>query len=176
MHDRTELPDTPLQSRQVVNVLVPITPLLVARNHELSRGKVHRRALDLDTKGIPVEYSEEEIVLDPTVELVDDDSRLAGITFPPERGLVTRFRETISLGVFGERTPSLASTRGSPVNLNDGGDRGVPRPDKRRPGGDDPTLELERRRRMLLKQLSVALTSLDRREKTRKVIPARNRV
>lgn len=109
--------------------------------------------------------------MDPTVELVDDDSGLSRVPFPPEGGLILGLGKEIRVWVLGDGPPRLARTRGAPENLDDRRDVGATRLDGTCAGDLDATLVLERHHSMHLKEIVIRRTSLDSRPRRGEVIP-----
>lgn len=121
VEDLTEFGQAALQGLQVV-VLglylggVPVRPVLVGGNNEASSSKRAASTLELHLHRAVVEQAQQVVVLDPAVELVDDDSGLAVVSLPPD--LAVSLGEEIGVRETGSRRSGLAGS-GGPVEYQD---------------------------------------------------------
>lgn len=118
MGNLAELLDTPLESGEVVDVGVPLFPWLVAGDDEGGRPHVDEPALGLDLERVSVQKSQEGVVLEPTVELVEDDGELSVVAVPPLGAVAVGPGHDEGVRGLHDGLHGLARARGSPVDLD----------------------------------------------------------
>lgn len=118
--------DAALEGAGAVDVGVPVLPLLVGRENKTVSLELNEASLDGDANRIAVQQTQQQIVLDPAVELVDDDGVLALVAVEPDVAVGVGLGEDIGVRVLGDGLTGLARARVAPVDEDDGGGVGVP--------------------------------------------------
>lgn len=173
MFHRPELPDAALQRRLVLDVRVPVLPPLVAREDELGGGHFHKVPLDLDLQRVAVQDAQDEVILHPAVELVEDDSVLSTVPVPPDGPVAVRLGKYVGSGVLLDRFFGLSGARVAPVDGDGGGDVRVPPLSQGGPRIADTLRIFERDLGMVLEQFAVVRSLLDRLVRCTDVRPMR---
>jgi hypothetical protein len=145
----------------VLDVRVPVLPLFVACEHELSGGHLDEVPLDLDLQRVAVQDAQDEVVLHPAVELVEDDGVLAAVPIPPHGAVAVRLGQDVGPGVLLDGLLGLARPRVTPVDLDRRGDVGIPGLSEGRTCVADPLGIFERDLRVFLEQFAAVRSPLD---------------
>lgn len=118
MSDLAPLLDPALEGGTVVNVGVPVRPGLVGREDEAGGLELDEATLDRELQGVAVEDTEQQIVLDPAVELVEDDGVLPLVAVEPDVAVSVRLGEDVGVRVLVGSFASLAGAGLTPVDVD----------------------------------------------------------
>lgn len=92
-----------------VRVLIPISRMAVRSNNNMIGHTLDLSSFRLKEKWVSVAQSEQQVERQPTVEFVDDDDGLTGVSTPPVRSLFPIGVRISSHGISGLSGPSRSN-------------------------------------------------------------------
>lgn len=156
-----ELLDAALECRLVVDVGVPLGPRLVRRENKARSLELRESSLDGDRYLITVEHAQEHVILDPSVELVDEDGLLSVVHVPPEVAVVVGLGEDEGVGIVGCGLAGFARAGLSPEDEDLGGLRGITSLGEDGLEARDAAVEFNVASRVIVGDLAHGCSSLD---------------
>lgn len=134
---------------------------LVARENKSRSLQVNRASLELDLARAAIQDPQEQVVADPSVELVEDDDFLAVVAVEPEVLSGVGPGHDVGVGVGIEGPLGLAGSRVTPPDVDLGGDVAVAGLAERELERGDAAVELDELDRELVGDVPDRLAVLD---------------